>query len=441
MLAAKVGVISTNSGNDYGIGTAAVQFYFIPSRNINLTKTTETDYDDTGNPTTSKVTDIEYENSSPYIYPYKTTHYLSDGNKLVEQILYPQDYTNEGSDFIGLMKTNHIINKPIEKITYRIKNNNNLITSGGIFTYKVGNSIGRPDKIFKLQIARAINKSDFKLSNKTSTNALSYDEGTNTSFSLNGIDARYTDDPEISCDSYDDYGSPTQITTKNGVVTSYLWGYNNQYPIAKIENALYEDVKKSFNGIYIGYTDGWSALKNGFFTSYQSPSNSTVSYLDDSGYRSYLNLIRTKFPQALVTTYTYAPLIGMTSQTDPNGITTKYECDDFGRLKLIRNHDENILKSYNYEYVSAPSLSTSITSVNAVATGTTTNFTIESNTTWSISKSVDWISVGPPQGIGNASISCVVNSNSSSSSRSGIITISYNNNNSQKVIPVNQSGN
>ena len=53
---------------------------------------------------------------------------------------------------------------------------------------------------------------------------------------------------------------------------------------------------------------------------------------------------------ASMTTYTYAPLIGMTSQSDANNLPTYHEYDDFGRLKLIRDHKKNILKTFEYNY-------------------------------------------------------------------------------------------
>jgi YD repeat-containing protein len=51
-------------------------------------------------------------------------------------------------------------------------------------------------------------------------------------------------------------------------------------------------------------------------------------------------------------TYTYDPLIGITSMTDQNNITTYYEYDSFSRLKYIKDQNKNILKAYDYHYKS-----------------------------------------------------------------------------------------
>jgi YD repeat-containing protein len=53
---------------------------------------------------------------------------------------------------------------------------------------------------------------------------------------------------------------------------------------------------------------------------------------------------------ALVTTYTYAPIIGITSQTDPNGKITYFGYDGLGRLENVKDFDENLIKSIDYQY-------------------------------------------------------------------------------------------
>jgi len=60
--------------------------------------------------------------------------------------------------------------------------------------------------------------------------------------------------------------------------------------------------------------------------------------------------LRFKPLNSMMTTYTYAPLIGMTSKTDENNRTTYYEYDDFGRLKTVKDDDGNILNHYQYRY-------------------------------------------------------------------------------------------
>lgn len=51
-----------------------------------------------------------------------------------------------------------------------------------------------------------------------------------------------------------------------------------------------------------------------------------------------------------MSTYTYDPLVGMTSATGSNNKSMYYEYDNFNRLKVIRDDDKNIVKKIDYQY-------------------------------------------------------------------------------------------
>ncbi|MDW7691108.1 hypothetical protein R9C00_19855 [Flammeovirgaceae bacterium SG7u.111] len=121
---------------------------------------------------------------------------------------------------------------------------------------------------------------------------------------------------------YDKNGNPTEIgKTGDALRISFLWGYNNTLPVAKIVGVGYADITVS----------GVKNLGSGGLSESQAEQLRAI-------------------PGAMVTTFTYDPLIGMTSQTDQNGYTTYYEYDDFGRLKLTRDQDGNILSMNEYHY-------------------------------------------------------------------------------------------
>ncbi len=133
---------------------------------------------------------------------------------------------------------------------------------------------------------------------------------------------------------YDGNGNPLEISKKDGTKVCYVWGYGQRYPIAKIENATYFTE--------VSFLQGSLNLVN--------LSDADDSEADENALRTALDGLRNGLPYALVTTYTYDPLIGVTSITDPRGNTVYYEYDEFNRLKYIKDHDGNILSTNEYNY-------------------------------------------------------------------------------------------
>jgi len=138
----------------------------------------------------------------------------------------------------------------------------------------------------------------------------------------------------LSYDKYDTKGNLLQYTGSDGVVTSFLWGYNLQHPVAKIVGKSHADVEAQFAALNF---------------------NVTVLLLpvSDATLRSELQKLR-GLSNCWVTTYTYKPLVGVTSETDPNGLTTYYEYDGFNRLYVIRDAAQNVLKKFCYNYSGQP---------------------------------------------------------------------------------------
>lgn len=65
---------------------------------------------------------------------------------------------------------------------------------------------------------------------------------------------------------------------------------------------------------------------------------------------AYIDEVRLYPKGALMNTYTYAPLVGMTSQCDINNRILYYEYDGLGRLQTVRDADKKIVKMIEYKY-------------------------------------------------------------------------------------------
>lgn len=141
----------------------------------------------------------------------------------------------------------------------------------------------------------------------------------------------------VRYDAYDEYGNIQQYTNNideasgQGFSTVLIWGYNKTTPIAKIEGAKLTDIGDLANEIITkSNQDADPATEE-----------SLLAALD-----SFKNL--SNFKNFQITTYTYDPLIGITTVTPPNGIRVMYKYDNNNQLKQIVDVNGNILEDYKY---------------------------------------------------------------------------------------------
>lgn len=133
---------------------------------------------------------------------------------------------------------------------------------------------------------------------------------------------------EFFIDQFDIKGNITQYHNKEGKTTSLIWGYNQTKIIAKIENATYAEVEPYVASIQ-------SASNAGNSETY------LISALDD---------LRVNLPNAMITSYTHIPLVGVSTITDYKKNTTTFHYDSSGRLQFIKDEEGNILSENEYNY-------------------------------------------------------------------------------------------
>lgn len=226
---------------------------------------------------------------------------------------------------------------------------------------------------------------------------------TNATVSGNNLtkDSRYKDESSYVFSA----GNPTQVAPHNGVINSYIWDYQNTEPISKIVGTTSDQVaytsfeadgkgnwtfsgtpsldttaptgkkayvlngsnnvtKSSLNSTTTYIVSYWTKNAAAFSI---AGTTSTVSGVTVNGWKYFEHKITSQtsvtisgtgsidelrlYPAtAQMTTYTYDPLKGMTSECDVNNRITYYSYDGLARLVVVKDMFKNIIKTIKYHY-------------------------------------------------------------------------------------------
>ncbi len=121
----------------------------------------------------------------------------------------------------------------------------------------------------------------------------------------------------ITYDDYDTEGNLLQYTIKDDVPTSFIWGYNDEYPIVRGQGISYSNL----------------------LTAHNNAGPNSANYEQDL-----------RNADALITTYAYDPMIGTTKITDERGVSTSYTYDSFRRLKEVKDLNLDLVQVLQYNF-------------------------------------------------------------------------------------------
>lgn len=286
-----------------------------------LYKTITTDYFPLeGNVVNDSVV-ISQEYSKLGSRPYRKVKTMN-GVSTIEEYRYP-DYTSMGSSTsltgsalaVKQMRDKNVIGLPIQQTT----KHNGVLQSSTYHTYKqLSNGMIVPDSVYRLKPSEA--------------GTLSY-----PSVNAQGkMDKNAAYEYMEHYPAYNANGRPLQISRRGEPSVVLDWGYNDRYVTARVENATYAALENDLN-----------------FHTYMAQLEEYTVITDSN--RAAFNLINQRLRQflpsgALLTTYTYDPLLGITSECNPSGDTIFYEYDSYGRLARTRNTNGEVIQEYEYHY-------------------------------------------------------------------------------------------
>lgn len=311
----------------------------------------------------------------------------SDGSYTVTKFKYPEDYT---SAITGALINAHVLSPVIEQQLWQKNSSTDSVIIGGKIV-AIDSTLFRPTDEYFLETTAPMHN----LTNETQSGGL---------YTSLVSDVNYVDRVQRQ---YDNNANLIQQNLSSNAKESYIWAYAHSLPIAKVQNAPASQIAYtsfetgdqgnwsysgasiaggktgdySYNlssggltspslpaGAYIvsywtngspavlsggstvttnvnGQTDGTIWAYYEYTVSLSSPG--TISLSGSSG----VDEVRLYPAAAQMSTYTYRPSIGISSQCSPAGRISYYQYDGFNRLQVVLDQQKNITKTFQYNYV------------------------------------------------------------------------------------------
>ena len=300
----------------------------------------------------------------------------SNGDTRQTNYWYPADYNNV--EELPAMVSKHIIGVPVKEEVHV----NDMIVSGKISKF---NPDGKPVEIYQYE------------------SAFPQTPPTHSPASL--LPAGYVKKASLSYHTASKKPLLTQLV--NNTRTAYLWGYNNAFPTAMIANAdtsqvaatsfesdgkgrwaysgpTYSNIVAKTGSFYYKLGGGsitrslatgtykleyWAKgtvnLSGGTITAIRTSAadangwilyekevkmTATTTLTISGSATAFIDELRLYPATAQMTTYTYDRINGITTTTDPRNVTTYYQYDNAGRLRWLKDDQNNVVRTFDYHY-------------------------------------------------------------------------------------------
>ena len=270
------------------------RFYDTVSERWNLTREITTTYDPNNYGSNYGTPSVQFYKDYKYLSSNDLPSMVSYGNsdKSIRQIQYKYstDYADQMSQ---KMKNRNLVNKPLETI------------------FMCAGSVTKAEKTSYIDTLGLI------------LPKIVYALKASSPLSLSMYSSFYR--KKYSIDLYNKHGKIVQMSEKDNIPVTYLWGYKSIYPIAEIRNATYNEV-----AMHLRNMDSFENSLSPIMTSIEN--------------------LRSLLKKSLITTYTYKVPWGIQKIVSPTGMNTTYNYDLFGRLQTILDHNGKVVKRLKYNY-------------------------------------------------------------------------------------------